>query len=106
MKAFGSVAPPYWELDSGDAPAPLGASGNPSGGGAIESSAACIMRASRERLGRTRSMTGGVNGAVVPAPDVTIDMQDAVRVLIVDDCTLFRNNLAEALADIGVMVSV
>lgn len=104
MKAFGSVAPPYWEVDSLGAAA-SGASGAPSGGRALESSA-CVTRASRERLGRTPSTPGGVNGAVVPASDVTPSMQDAIRVLIVDDCTLFRNNLAEALADNGVTVSV
>jgi DNA-binding NarL/FixJ family response regulator len=51
-------------------------------------------------------MTSGVNGAIVPAPGVTLGAQDAVRVLIVDDCTLFRNNLAEALAERGATVSV
>jgi DNA-binding NarL/FixJ family response regulator len=93
MKAFGSVARPYWEVDAVDAQAAPGA---------------CVTRASRERFGRTPSVAGGVNGAVVPAPapGLTLDTQDTVRVLIVDDCTLFRNNLAEALADNGATVSV
>jgi DNA-binding NarL/FixJ family response regulator len=105
VKAFGSVAPPYWEAD---AVLPSG-SPTPPRVPQVVGELVGPMRASRpghERFGRTSSLMEVPNGSTVPAPNGQPDPLDDVHILIVDDCTLFRDNLAEAMVVSGAVVSV
>jgi DNA-binding NarL/FixJ family response regulator len=49
---------------------------------------------------------GAANGSAVPAPEVNPDLQNDVHILIVDDCTLYRNNLADVMMANGATVRV
>jgi len=105
VKAFGSVAPPYWGVDSvypSGTPAP---SRFPSVGGELVGPTR-VSPASHEGFGRTPSVMGAANGSAVSAPNVNLGLPDDVRILIVDDCTLFRDNLAEAMVESGAAVGV
>jgi DNA-binding NarL/FixJ family response regulator len=105
VKAFGSVAPPYWEVHSvhpSGTPAP---SRFPSVGGELLGPAR-VSRTGHERFGGTPSVMGAPNGSAVPAPEVNPDLQNDVHILIVDDCTLYRNNLADVLMANGATVRV
>jgi DNA-binding NarL/FixJ family response regulator len=100
VKAFGSVAPPYWGVDSvhlSGTPAPFRF---PSVAGELPGPMR-VSPASHEGFGRTPSVMGAANGSAASAPNVNLRLPDDVRILIVDDCTLHRDYLAAALAANG-----
>jgi DNA-binding NarL/FixJ family response regulator len=104
MKAYGSVAPPYWSLLSdGPASAPI-ANG----------------RLPHDMNGNGESpRAGGVDSRPLDGELVAADAANAtspkttnrtlppnVHVLVVDDCMLFRDNLAAVIAASGAVVGV
>jgi DNA-binding NarL/FixJ family response regulator len=69
-------------------------------------SQAYVSHTGHELFGHGPSTMGAANGVAVPAPDVNLGLLAGVRILIVDDCTLFRDNLAEVMVGNGATVSV
>jgi PleD family two-component response regulator len=65
-----------------------------------------VSRTGHERFRRTPSLMGAATGSAVPTPEVNPDLQNDVHVLIVDDCTLYRNNLADVMMANGATVRV
>jgi DNA-binding NarL/FixJ family response regulator len=105
VKAFGSVAPPYLEVDPVHLSATSAPSTLPSVGGELVGPAR-VSRASHERLGWATSVMGAASGSAVAAPNRNLGLPDELRILIVDDCTLSRDNLAVAMLDSGTVVGV
>jgi DNA-binding NarL/FixJ family response regulator len=102
MKAYGSVAPPYWNHDSaitcaGPVPSPRFATGSHGNG-------VSPRDWPERRVGL--SATIAANGASAVAKVLGPALPDDVHILIVDDCTLHRDNLAAVIAANGAAVSV
>jgi DNA-binding NarL/FixJ family response regulator len=113
MKAYGSAEPPYWNLDSAVPCAePVASARFPTGShGKGESPRHWPERRvgsdDRRRQGRVGlSATIAANGASAVAKVLGPALLDDVHILIIDDCTLHRDNLAAVIAANGAAVSV
>jgi DNA-binding NarL/FixJ family response regulator len=104
MKAYGSVAPPYWNLESSSPMATPVATGRSPTAGHGHDAYAFEGRESSGRAVRVLPATNIANSTAVRA--TTPKLPPDVRVLVVDDCMLFRDNLAAVIAASGAVVSV
>lgn len=101
MKAYGSVAPPYWTLDAAGSARPVVASKHDGdGGGAVGRAEVLGVN------GRTTGLSVVGTANTEPAESTVPVLPPDLRVLVVDDCALFRGNLATAIAASGAIVSV
>jgi DNA-binding NarL/FixJ family response regulator len=106
MKAFGSVAPPYWlEEPEAESVGPVG-SNIPVMGGAGVGRLPRDSRASHDRASRRLFAAGPANADSSSGRTHGLDLDPDAHVLIVDDCMLHRDNLAAAIAAAGADVSV